>query len=189
MQQSSHRLTPVESAQQGLPVAEEAQRLGVSQAAIRQRLRRGTLTSYRADGRVYVVIPDTAALTGSHLADSTPCDTADTPPDSPAVSAYPAAIATENTAEAVRTAVAAVTAAYTTTIEQLTGEVAFLREELRAGQETRQREVSELHILLQRAQAQIPMPTLAAQPQEHTADQPTPQASRRRWWWPFGTLP
>jgi hypothetical protein len=185
MQQSSHRLTPVESAQQGLPVAEAAERLGVSQAAIRQRLRRGTLTSYRADGRVYVVIPDTTALTSSHPADSTSCDTADTP----AVSADPAAIATENTAEAVRTAVAAVTAAYTTTIEQLTGEVAFLREELRAGQETRQREVSELHILLQRAQAQIPMPTLAAQPQEHTADQPTPQESRRRWWWPFGTLP
>ena len=195
MQQPAPRLTPLDLPEHGLTVAQAAKRLHISQAAVRQRMRRGTITAYRANGHVYVRVPDAAqegmaeVQSGAH-ADSTPGTTADNPPNGTAdatvtvLRSQPAPV--ETTAEAVRTAVEAVTVAYTTLIEQLQGETAFLREELRAEQESRRREVSELHVLLQRAQAQIPMPTIAAPTQEQTDNQSLPQQSRRRhWWWPF----
>jgi hypothetical protein len=57
---------------------------------------------------------------------------------------------------------------------------------LQGEQEARRREVQELHVLLQRAQAQIPMPTVQAGQPEATDEPAAPsERSHRRWWWPF----
>jgi len=40
----------------GLPLAEAAARLGVSREALRKRIKRGTVKSYTANGRLYAVL-------------------------------------------------------------------------------------------------------------------------------------
>ncbi len=62
-------------------VREAAIRLGISEAAVRQRIRRHTLVAERSDGIVYVVLADSTA---SHTTDTTPIETVDTTPDSTA---------------------------------------------------------------------------------------------------------
>jgi hypothetical protein len=83
-------------------------------------------------------------------------------------------------------------------LRQLEAENSFLRQEcaqlhdlIRIEQESRRREqdhhqqqVSELHVLLQRAQAQIPMPTAAASAEPQDTE-PVEETPKRRWWWPF----
>jgi excisionase family DNA binding protein len=47
----------------GVTIREAAQALGITEPAVRQRLQRRTLRSYRAGGRVYVILPDGASDT------------------------------------------------------------------------------------------------------------------------------
>ncbi len=58
--------------QSGVTIKEAAQLLGISEAAVRQRLLRRTLTSTRQNGRVFVLLPEDRETTS---ADSTPDDT------------------------------------------------------------------------------------------------------------------
>jgi len=41
----------------GVTIAEAARRLGISQDAVRQRIKRGTLSTYKVGNRRYVVLP------------------------------------------------------------------------------------------------------------------------------------
>jgi hypothetical protein len=182
----------------GITVAEAAKRLGVTEAAIRQRLRRGTLRSVHRDGHVYVQLgpyhPSDTPLDSA--SDATPSDTADStaveaPPDTPVTPASPAAVVPA-VLDAVRVAYDTAVAANKELVTQLQSELTFLRAELerkdsqlQGEQETRRREVSELHVLLQRAQAHIPLPTAAARPITEDTGAPELAEKRRRWWWPF----
>lgn len=66
-------------------VREAAIRLGISEAAVRQRIRRHTLVAERSDGIVYVVLADdTPSYTAASTPDNTPFETViHTPSDTP----------------------------------------------------------------------------------------------------------
>ena len=157
----------------GVTIAEAARALGISREAIRQRLRRGTLPATKVNGQWYIHLDQATHHEPESTASATPepTPTGDTrltdPPD--------------GSADGV---------GYTRLVTHLEQEITFMREELqrkdellRLEQETRRREVSELHVLLQRAQAQIPLPVAAAQP--IAAPPAEPVEHRRRWWWPW----
>jgi hypothetical protein len=63
-------------------VREAAIRLGLSEAAVRQRIRRHTLVAERSDGIVYVVLADD---TPDKTPDNTPFETVSDTPDSTAI--------------------------------------------------------------------------------------------------------
>ena len=67
-------------------VREAAIRLGLSEAAVRQRIRRHTLVAERSEGIVYVLLADdTPDKTADRTTDNTPFETVDTTPDSTAI--------------------------------------------------------------------------------------------------------
>jgi len=67
-------------------VREAAIRLGISEAAVRQRIRRHTLLVERSDGIIYVVLADdTPYNTADNTAIDTPYKTVDATPDSTAI--------------------------------------------------------------------------------------------------------
>lgn len=41
----------------GLPIAEAAARLGISPAALRKRIKRGSVRAYKVDGKWYAILP------------------------------------------------------------------------------------------------------------------------------------
>ena len=189
----------------GLTITQAAQRLGINRDTIRQRVRRGTLPATKIGKQWYIHLdgpgtasgtirdvfspgsPDTGSATvPPTVRDGDPDDTAivtDTDPDRAARGALATAQAEIARLE---TTVTILQGQCDQLHELLRAETTQFHELLRGEQEAHRRDVSELHVLLQRAQAQIPMPTLAAQPQEQTTDQPMPQQSRRqRWWWPW----
>ena len=177
----------------GLTITEAAELWGVTRETIRQRVRRGQLVARKVDGQWYLTgdqpRPKTRAnrrrLTRSLTADDHAADPgqtkASTTVDREANPSIELMLARVNVQQLEQTV--------SILQEQLDRTHAALRAEqeaLRGEQEAHRRDVSELHVLLQRAQAQIPMPTIAARPQEQPEDIPTPQTSqRRRWWWPF----
>ena len=150
----------------GLTVAEAAAVMGLNREALRQRIRRKKVKAHKIDGQWYVY-PNMSQDLAHRLSHA----------DSPIQSTKHV----HNTVD------------YSVLVDQLRDEVAFLRDELRrkdelfqAEQDTRRREVQELHVLLQRAQAQIPVPAVSAQQANDSDEQLTTQAAhRRRWWWPF----
>ena len=148
-------------------VAEAARRLGVSNEAIRQRIRRGTLQSYKVDGHVYVQLDTIQTETGTpaHTVTHTTTVTTDAS-DGPYV---PYADQPPALPETFRQAVDHLAAAYQQTIEHLSAEVAFLRDELRRKDE-----------LLAHATAPAPpLPDFTPAPITPLPPQPKP---RRRWW-------
>lgn len=66
-----------------LTVAEAADALGITETAVRQRIGRATLPTERADGRVYVLLPD-APDGDTPVHPDLSADDGDTPPESPA---------------------------------------------------------------------------------------------------------
>lgn len=147
----------------GLTVAQAAEVMGLSREAMRQRIRRKKVQARKIDGQWYV-----------YPALSPTLSQVNSPTTSPIQSNKPV----EHTVD------------YSVVVDQLRDEVAFLRDELRrkdelyrADQDTRRREVQELHVLLQRAQAQIPMPTLGAEPDQTHKEQATTTEPKRRPWW------
>lgn len=121
----------MENGQDGIPLAEAAERLGLKIEAIRKRVRRGSLTSYKAsDGRWFVVLPD-----GQDGIDAADREGQETGQDS-------GQDAGQDTVRRI-----------------LQDEVAYLRAQFaerdafyRAQLDVREREVRELHIMLGQAQ-------------------------------------
>jgi hypothetical protein len=206
----------VQASGDGLTVAAAAQALTTSREAIRQRIRRGTLQATKVDGewRIFLEHQSTSTRLASHsygtAAPPNPMPymmdrsgaTYTKPPtpygvvDGTNLHTPSEALDHNISDPPVRDDVAAVAAAYQQLVAQVREENQFLKDELRrkdelfhTEQEAHRRDVSELHVLLQRAQAQIPMPTAAAQPEEHPPESPaSSEQSRRRWWWPFSAL-
>ena len=160
-------------------ITEASRLLGISREAIRQRIRRGQLDAAKIDGIWSILL--------------------DAPPPGPTSPLYEQ----EPNYSAVQVPAGSSTGVYDRLLHQIEAENQFLRQEcaqlhelVRVEQEHRRREqdnhqqqVSELHVLLQRAQAQIPMPAAAAAPVQE-AEPVEPESSpeeppRRRWWWPF----
>ena len=153
----------------GATIAQAALALGVSREAIRQRLRRGTLPATKVNGQWFIHL-DQLNRPGTAEPTPEPTPTGDARPTNPP----------DGSGDGV---------AYARLVDHLEKEIGFLREELqrkdellRSEQDTRRREVSELHILLQRAQAQLPIPAIAP----HHDTTPAHEPRRRHWWWPWG---
>lgn len=162
-------------------ITEASQVLGITREAIRQRIRRGQLDAVKIDGTWSIL------LDGPPLGSTSPLHMG------------------EPNHSAVQVPVPPSIGEYNRLLDQLEAENRFLRQEcaqlhdlIRVEQENRrqenehhQQQVSELHILLQRAQAQIPMPAAAATPpQDSTPAEPersSQKTPRRRWWWPFAS--
>ena len=163
--------SPPPAGRVSLAMASES--LGISREGVRLRIKRGQLDAVKIDGQWWIALPD-----------SPPAPPTSSPTGTPHVGPQwePTRVPTK-------------------VVAQLEAENAFLRQEcerlhqllqtetarfhevLRAEQEAHRRDASELHVLLQRAQAQIPLPTAAAQP---TAAPPAESVEhRRRWWWPW----
>lgn len=118
--------------QSGVTIKEAARVLGVSEAAVRQRLLRRTLSSTRQNGRVFVLLPEDTNLKSPDDTVSRPDDMADDTMD--------------DTVEVLdNTTLPSV-------IFQLRSENALIREQLAI----KDRQISELHVMLQTAQRQLP---------------------------------
>lgn len=134
-----------------VPMREAADRLGVSVAAVRQRIRRGTLESFKGeDGRWYVRIPI--------VPDGVPDGVSSTV--SPTVS-----LAVDVTS---------------TLLDTLRSENAFLRGEIEVRNREladRTREVQELHVMLQTAQRLIPANVPTASDAARADEQESPLKS------------
>ena len=181
-------------------ITEAAQRLRIHRDTLRQRVRRGTLEAAKVDGQWYIKldqpelrpatpVPDTPAMSGTGVADTSQQQSPDTVPDSVAGPAEALALAQAELRRADELA-RILQGHYDQLQELFRTETDRLHELLRAEQETRRREVSELHILLQRTQAQLGPPLVVARPESVTEPESVvePQAHshrRRRWWWPF----
>ncbi len=153
--------------QSGVTIKEAAQLLGISEAAVRQRLLRRTLTSTRQNGRVFVLLPEDME---TKSADSTPDDTIPepdgTPDDMRLVEDNPIVLPL---------------------VSQLRDEVAFLRQQV----EIKDRQIGELHVLLQVSQRQLPpvVPSTARDNEQESPMQSAPVAPegvqreiRPSWW-------
>jgi hypothetical protein len=104
----------------GVTIKEAAAALGITEPSVRQRLQRRTLRSYRADGRVYVILPEEHEHNGHH--------------------------------NGVSNGVSSdVTQALNALVEQLRSENILIREQLTI----KDRQITELHVLLQTAQRQL----------------------------------
>jgi hypothetical protein len=139
----------------GVTIREAAQALGITEPAVRQRLQRRTLKSYRADGRVYVILPNGADHATEH--------------------------------NGVSHGVSSdVTAALHALVDQLKSENTLIREQLTI----KDRQITELHVLLQTAQRQLPAgpmdtPTVENEPHRSTEDPIRVRAHPQRPWWRF----
>ena len=107
--------------QSGVTIKEAAQLLGISEAAVRQRLLRRTLTSTRQNGRVFVLLPEDRGVTS---VDNTPDDTTLEPDDTP-----------DNTWPVEDNSIVL------PLVSQLRDEVAFLRQQV----DIKDRQIGELH--------------------------------------------
>lgn len=141
--------------QSGVTIKRAAQILNISEAAVRQRLLRRTLSSTRQNGRVFVLLPedfdvvppDDPSSRSDNTADDTIGDTDDTS-SSPLVA-------------------------------QLRSENALLREQLTI----KDRQISELHVMLQTTQRQLSasvpvaphVPERPAEDESHAFEGKTPQ--------------
>jgi hypothetical protein len=155
-----------------------AAHFGISYDGVRRRIARGKLQAIHRDGRVYVVLPAPAPCTGqpAELRRTSPDIPPDTAPDSTGQG-------TEQPPDTARQVAEHALAERDRLVTTLESEVAWLRDQLLAEQSARRRVVSELHVLLQRAQqhqAAIVAPASAADPDASMAAQ-----RRRRWWWPW----
>jgi len=130
-----------------VPMREAAERLGISIAAVRQRIRRGTLESFKGeDGRWYVRIPAVP----------------DAIPDGVPSAVSPADDVTRALLDTLRSENAF-----------LRGEIEVRNRELM----DRTREVQELHVMLQTAQRLIPATVPdAPHPPERSGDDESPHA-------------
>ena len=136
-----------------VPLRVAAERLGISRHAARQRIRRGTLQAFIRGGRWYVYLStaDTSADPSDRLSRIGPADSS-----------------TERSADGSAD-----------TAGDLRALVATVQEENRrlyAQLEARTREIQELHVLLQQAQAVRSLPAPSS-----TTDRPV--AARRHPWW------
>lgn len=122
--------------QSGVSIKEAARILGISEAAVRQRLLRRTLTSARQNGRVFVLLPeDTSGDTVDDTIpppDHTPDDTANVP-----------------------------------LVTQLRDEIVFLRGQV----DIKDRQIGELHVLLQTAQRQLAASVPSSEPLDTFAEE------------------
>ena len=152
-------------------IAEASRLLGISREGVRQRIRRGQLDACKVDGVWWVSIAPEVAC----------------PPSSSRVNGAPTIPNWLGPNDGTdRTQQSGDGTPYSLLTTQLEAENTFLKQEcerlhelVRSEQETRRREVSELHILLQRAQAQLPMPIPPSTTQEPTTASPQ---RKRRWW-------
>lgn len=164
----------------GTPLTEAAVLLGMNRETLRQQVRRGKVPAHKVDGHWYVDLSAVHPVAGS--LSGTSAGSMNGPLTSQLASAPPL-VSVDDTVEP------AVITGLRSENQVLREDVAFLREELRrkdellrAEQDTRRREVQELHVLLQRAQSQIPMPTVGTQPEQPAEDKPAPESKRRSWW-------
>ena len=137
--------------QVGMSISEAARRLGVSRDAMRQRIRRGTVRSAKVDGAWIVYLDGPGMVTG----DGGRSDGAGTQPRTEGTDADQDATRTE-------------------LIDQLRGEVAWLRQRL----EEAETERAEMRWLLAHAQQ-----TQAARALPPPAYAPTPTPVPRPPWW------
>ncbi len=172
----------------GVSVGEAARVLGISTAAVRKRIRRGTLPAMKVGEQWYVAREGLAAVQAAER---------DAAPDAAPDAGHPVGQAAAPDAPDVR----AVDAAYDAgraagldagrdgEIRRLEETVAVLKEEL----DVRRREAERLHTLLMQAQ-QLALPPPAASPEIHSAGRAGqqdagaaqgPAAQERRPWWKF----
>jgi hypothetical protein len=64
--------TRQDTQQDGVPLVEAAERLGLTPETVRKRLQRGSLAGYKRDGLWYVVLPDTRPALPGHAAGHEP---------------------------------------------------------------------------------------------------------------------
>ncbi len=137
-------------------VAEAARLLGITEAAVRQRIRRGTIPTVRIDGTVWVV---TAALPTGEAPGTVHADgTTATPPDHPA----------DSTRDA------------TAILSILERENALLRDQLTI----KDRQIGELHVLLQSTQRSLPAAVVEhlTRVMESSEVEPLDEPKRASWW-------
>ena len=182
-------------------VTEAAERLGIHRDTLRQRVRRQTIDALKIGGQWYVridqpqlqpvtAVPDSPPPPATVDPDTSQQPSPDTVPDSFTATSSDLALAQAELRRADDLA-RILQGHYDQLQEMFRTETERLHELLRAEQETRRREVSELHILLQRAQAAIPLPAGSPQSPAAQPDPPVqpvgpptePRPPRRRWWW------
>jgi hypothetical protein len=150
-------------------IAQAATLLGTSRDAIRQRIRRGTLRSEKADGKWYVYLAEEPAAERPSRTDGLHIEPSDHPPT--VQSTHP----NEDL--------------YRQLVDQLRGEVSFLREELRRKDQLLAGFAQRLPAL-DAPQHTAPSPSEPDAPAEHQVSQPehppAPAATpERRPWWKF----
>jgi transposase-like protein len=144
--------------QSGVTIKEAARILGISEAAVRQRLLRRTLTSTRQNGHVFVLLPEDTS-------DATVDDTIPAPDDT-----------SDDTANVPL-------------VTQLRDEIGFLRGQV----DIKDRQIGELHVLLQTAQRQLAASVPSSAPPETFAEESpiksanvapggVPREIRPSWW-------
>jgi hypothetical protein len=147
----------------GLPIGQAAQILGTSTTALRKRLQRGALTGYKRDGLWYVVLPNGEPVP-THAQDTGQPMGRDMSRD----------MDTPNGQDTLPGDVAALAARMERMERALLDDLA-----------AKDRQISELHVLLQRALERQPMLELAAPADTASAQTeapPEPKQQRRRWW-------
>jgi len=169
-------------------VGEAARLLGISTAAVRKRIRRGTLPALKVGEQWYVVREalDTGSPAGQDAGQDAGHPVA--PDEAPAPGGTWAVDAAYGAGRAAGRA-AGQDAARDGELRRLEEQVALLREEV----DVRRREVQQLHTLLAQAQ-QLALPPPAASPELHQERQGAQGASgaeshaearQRRAWWKF----
>lgn len=136
-----------------VPIAEAAPRLGLSLAAARKRVQRRQLQAVKQDGQWYVLLSQ------------------DEEAQRPTTASAPS--------QGRPTTTEAVSQPWELPVRILERENATLREQLAV----KDRQIGELHVLLQQAQARALPPATEATTPASTAPQTPPGAPRRRRWW------
>lgn len=125
----------------GVPLVEAARRLGLTVDGVRKRIQRGTITAYKREDRWFIVLDGNKDSSADAEADDGKEDED---------SGQDGSKDTTNTVSTI--AVTALSEALAALRGEMTDREAFLRAQL----ETRDREISELHVLLQNTQRLLP---------------------------------
>jgi hypothetical protein len=148
-----------EDAADSVPLAEAAQRLGIREELVRQRIYRGKLQGRKVDGRWFVVVPD----------DKTGSDNGQTEPSGLSHQEQDATRPEEDSIDAVRTL-----------IESQQQQIGFLQGELTA----RTEELRRKDIIIADLTHRLPQLPTITQDEEPTERMPqrTNGAPSRPWW-------
>jgi excisionase family DNA binding protein len=162
-------------AQQGIPLSEAAERLGVSTDVVRKRVKRGTMPAYKGDdGRWYAVLDELdqrVGPNGNHHSDS-----GRTEPGS--LSSPSASTNFEREVALLRE--------FLTSKDQ---EIDFLRAEMSHQREQWAEESRRKDVIIHELSSQLKaLPEKIVEQQQAAAAEPEPEPTPTRPWWKFWTV-